>query len=202
MADNTGMAEQIGVGEADDPRFIELLNSVLRGVFESSKPEQVWLIQIDNWFDHKWLNFSGIGVVDFPLPALGVGENGALDEFRQEERTFPPFTPNRVLGQWSYVREGDHYAEAPLARLPHPSDRKSSERNLQRRVQDFAKSGAFIWYSTNTVANGRGSLMVYTVENRKVDSWFASFVRNEDWKMQSTKGVSREVLQQFLNRSS
>jgi hypothetical protein len=196
------MAAQIGVGEADDPRFIELLNSVLREVIESSKPEQVWLIQIDNWFDHRWLNFSGIGVVDFPLPALGIGENGALDEFSQEERTFPPFTPSRVLGQWSYVREGDHYSEAPLAKLPHPSKRQRSERNLQRRVQDFAESGAFIWYSTNTVANGRGSLMVYTVEKRKVDSWFASFVRNEDWKMHSTKGVSRAVLQQFLNRSS
>jgi hypothetical protein len=74
------MAAQIGVGETDDPRFIELLSFAVRGVFESSKPEQVWLIQIDNWFDHKWLNFSGIGAVDFPLTAQGIGENGALDE--------------------------------------------------------------------------------------------------------------------------
>ena len=197
------MAAHITVGEADDPRFIELLNCVLRGVIESSKPEQVWLIHIDNWFDDKWLHFSGIGVVDFPLPAHGIGDYGALDEFNQEKVTFPPFTPNRVLGQWSYVRKGDdHYAEVPLARLPHPTERKRSGGNLQRRVQDFTESGAFIWYSANSVANGRGSLMVYAVNHGKVESWFASFVRKEDWKLHSTKGVSRAVLQQFLNRSS
>jgi len=38
---------------------------------------------------------------------------------------------------------------------PHRSEKQYSEANLQRRVQGFSRSACFIWYSANTVANGR-----------------------------------------------
>ena len=64
------MTTQIAAGETDDPQFITLLNSLLRGPIEEGTPQEVWIIQIDNWFDHKWLRFSGFGTVDFKFPHL------------------------------------------------------------------------------------------------------------------------------------
>ncbi len=64
VSDDRFMTMQIGVGETDDPYFIELLNRLIRALVIRVAPQQLWIIQIDNWFDHKWLRFSGIGTVD------------------------------------------------------------------------------------------------------------------------------------------
>src|SRR4029077_9455084 len=84
-------------------------------------------------------------------------------EVYQDKLTFPPFTPNRVLGQWSYIRIGDDYRETTLPAWPHSSERQPSPMNLQRRIQDLGRSAFFVWYSANTVTNGKGSVMVYNV---------------------------------------
>jgi hypothetical protein len=193
------MPVQVAAGETDDPQFIMLLNSLLRGLIEDDTPQELWIIQIDNWFDHKWLRFSGIGTVDFQFPAFMNRYDAALDEFYQDKMTFPPFTPNRVLGQWSYVRTDDHYAEAPLRVLPHPSEKQPSEANLHRRVEDFSRSACFVWYSAKTLANGRASVMVYKVVANRIEAWFAAFNRQQGWKLLATKGASRDDVQQFLN---
>ena len=78
--------------------------------------------------------------------------DAALDEFYQDKTTFPPFAPDRVLGQWSYVRVGSEYKEIPLPHLPHPTENRRSEMNLQRRVQDCGPSACFLWYTSNTVS--------------------------------------------------
>jgi hypothetical protein len=59
------MPINVPVGETDDPYFIVPLNSLVNGLVKSEAPEGIWIIQIDNWFDQKWLRFSGIGTVDF-----------------------------------------------------------------------------------------------------------------------------------------
>ena len=190
---------QVAVGKTDDVGFIELLNSLLRGVIDSCVPDELWIIQIDNWFDHKWLCFSGIGTVDFKFPAFMNRDDSALQGFSQDKATFPPFAPNRVLAQYSFVRTGNIYSEAPLPHVPHPSRQRPSETNLQRRVEDFSRSGAFVWYSSNSLANDRASVMVYSVLAKRVECWFAAFNRNGTWKLRSTKGVSREEVERLLN---
>lgn len=89
MPDNSFMSIQIAAGETDDPQFVTLLNSLVRGLIEEAKPQEVWIIQIDNWFDHKWLRFSGIGTVDFRFPGFMNRYDAALDEFYQDKVTFP-----------------------------------------------------------------------------------------------------------------
>jgi hypothetical protein len=192
------MAEII-VGKTDDPRFIELLNALVRGLISRYAPEQLWIIQIDNWFDHKWLKFSGMGTVAFKWGELMNWYGTAKEEFHQGKLTFPPFSPNRVAGQWSYVRADDHYMEAPLPLLPHSTKRKPSRRNLHRRIQNFSRSACFVWYSANTSANGRGSVMVYTVAADQVECWFAAFNQTNEWKLHVAKGASRNYIQQLLN---
>src|SRR5262249_40323962 len=149
--------------------------ALLRGLLTAHTPSELWVIQIDNWFDHKWLQFSGVGIVEFQFHGLMNRFDAALDEFYREKLTFPPFTPNRVLGQWSYVRSGAGYTEAPLPNLPHATEKRRSELNLQRRVQDFSQSACFVWYSSNTRLNGKGSVMVYRTEVQKIENWFAAF---------------------------
>jgi hypothetical protein len=191
------MTVQLSVGGTDDPAFVCLVNSVLRGILASHAPAKVWVIQIDNWFDHRWLQFSGKGIVDFQWPAFTGKYDAALDEFYRDKTTFPPFAPNRVLGQWSYVRVGSEYTEIPLPHLPHPTENRRSEMNLQRRVQDCGPSACFLWYSSNTVTNGRGSVMVYSVEGERVDTWFAAFNRNDRWKLHATKGAGRDYVERL-----
>ena len=192
---------KILVGESDDPYFIALLDSLVRGLVKRETPEGLWIIQIDNWFDHKWLRFSGIGTVDFQFPAFMNRHDAALDEFYQDKVTFPPFTPNRVLAQWSFARVGDNYVEVP-SQVPHRPEKQPSEANLHRRVQEFSRSASFVWYSSKTVANGRGSVMVYNVAADGAKCWFAAFSRHETWKLHATKGVSREEVGDLLSTTS
>jgi hypothetical protein len=200
---NAVMPAQIVVGETDDPYFIELANRVVVGVLVPDEPENVWIIQIDNWFDHKWLKFSGNGALAAPW-RTGVS-NRFMDRFDtvkvesyQEKVTFPPFTPNRVLGQWSYQRVGSEYSEFPSPRLPHQTSRQHSEMNLRNRIQDFSRSALFVWYSSNTVATGRGSMMLYKVFCDAVECWFISFKRALEWKVVATKGISQSAVQALL----
>jgi len=65
------MKTQVAVGETDDPGFIAVLNSLVQGLISNRAPEQLWIIQIDNWFDHKWLRFSGMER-RIPLASSGI----------------------------------------------------------------------------------------------------------------------------------
>jgi hypothetical protein len=87
----------------------------------------------------------------------------------------------------------------PLPRLPHSWIRRPSEANLHRRIESFSRSVVYVWYNSNTVANDRGSVMVYMVSNEQIDTWFVAFKRNGTWKLQSTKGVRREEILKLLD---
>jgi hypothetical protein len=194
----------VAPGETDDPGFVEVLNSLVQGLISQHEPEALWIIQIDNWFDHKWLRFSGMGGVASPflIGGLVTRYDSVKVEFYQDRLTFPPFTPNRVLGQSSYIRIGDDYRETPFPALPHSSKRQRSPANLQRRIQDLSRSACFVWYSANTVANGRGSVMVYNVGAGGLDCWFAAFNRRAGWQVQQTKGVSRDDVGRLVEKRS
>ena len=192
------MSISITPGETDDPYFITLVNHLATGLTRHSQPAELWIIQIDNWFDHKWLRFSGIGVVDFPLPAGYVGWYGAQAEFFQDKVTHPPFTPSRVVSQWSFQRKDNDYQEVYYPKLPHSSDKQSSRANLHKRAENFRPSACFIWFSGNTVANDRGSVMVYDLSLNRVNCWFVSFRRRDEWTLQATKGVSQKYVKELI----
>jgi hypothetical protein len=194
------VAIHIEVNDTDDPGFIASLNALVLSYTKSHLPEQVWIILIDNWFDHKWLRFSGNGAIAWQREIGGITLNRfGLDqwdavkaEFHRDKLTFPPFSPSRVIGQRSYVRQAQDYVEAALPTLLHRTQRSRSESNLNRRIQNLTGDGCFVWYSGNTVANGRGSVMVYNVIADSGDCWFAAFTREQcSWTVTSTVGVDR-----------
>src|SRR6478672_1475624 len=69
----------------DDQAYVALVSRIVRNAIRARKPDEVFVVQIDSWFDRKWLEFSGKA-----LGALGVWE-GRL--------TVPPFHPHRVLAE-------------------------------------------------------------------------------------------------------
>ena len=130
--------------------------------------EEVFIIEIKNWFDHKWLKFSGIGRVPFRLSPQDSHPQVALDEFFQDKITFPPFTPNRILRQQRH-----HWGDLkPKHHIYDTQRRQLSSWNLQKRVTQYANSAVFIWFSSGTKSNDRGSLMIYEVHAPTVSLGF------------------------------
>jgi len=197
------MSISISAGLTDDNDFVDLLNTLLNALLVQQTPEQLWVIQIDNWFDHKWLRYSGSGTVGAPFPANWTSSfmdrfTSVKEQFWRDKLTFPPFAPNRVVGQRSFLRSEAGYAELPLPKLPHKESRQHSHSNLNRRVEDFIHSASFVWYSENTLKNGRGSVMVYHIGTGQPICWFAAFGKKSRWVLESTKGIHKEQVSRLL----
>ena len=183
----------------DDPQFVGVVSRVVRGELETEPVGEVFVIRIDNWFDRKWLNFSGRGRVPFTWGGDWYRVDTALDEFHQIKKTFPPFVPNRVIEELCFIRENDgSYSLNPNGPFVHSQVRSRSCRNLHRRVTAFSGSALFAWFSSQTRVNGRGSLMVYRAQGSRVTSWYASLAGGPAWRLLRVENVPRERLQAWL----
>jgi hypothetical protein len=173
-----------------------MVASILKHLDAAYNPDEIFIIRIRGWFDHKWLNFSGKGLVAYDSP-LPNHPQVALDEFFQDQTTFPPFTPNRILSQqrWAY---DDRPSQSTL---PYKRRYERSASNLHRRIKDHSKSAVYMWYSSETDQNKRGSLMVYRVKDETINTWYSSFLYNDSWKLDQTKGIERGVLQKIIDTS-
>lgn len=196
------MKTEIPVNQNDDPDFVELVSQIISEMVNKSFPEQIFVMKIDNWFDHKWLKFSGIGRVGFGFFEDLRDVDTALDEFRQDKITFPPFTPKRVIEQYYFRRDESGYYSFPTsAPVVHRRKLAPSSENLHKRVTDFAESAVFVWLSSNTKSNSRGSIMVYEVKGPRVHTWYAGLSKEEDWRVLQTMGIPREQVQLLLARN-
>jgi len=190
--------------ETDDSKFTDILYGIVDGILVHHRPQDLYVTAIDNWFDHKWLRFSGIGVVPFEFPAFMNCADAALDEFSQDKVTLPAFSPSRIIRQ-SYFRRDSRtsaYVKQERLILLHKKQRESSSKNLQRRIQHISDSGLFVWYSSNTLSQERASIMTYSVQNDKIETWFASFRRAAYWKLYMTKGIDRDFIQELMSGKS
>ena len=187
------MSIPIQTKDTDHPEFIAMLESMLSRLDAGYSPDEVFIIRVRGWFDHKWLNFSGKGRVPFDSP-IPDHPQVALDEFFQDQTTFPPFTPKRILNQERWVYS-DKLSKNTLL---HKRRYERSAMNLHRRVKDHSKSAVYVWYSSETDKNKRGSLMVYRVNNGAVNTWYASFSYDDSWRLDQTKGIDRAFLLQVI----
>ncbi len=186
------MSITINPSPTDDPSFVALVEHVVARLDEYYELDEVFIIEIKNWFDHKWLKFSGIGRVPFDHFASGHSQT-ALDEFSQDKITFPPFTPNRILSQWIWT-----HGASERRRPVHRRKFQHSSWNLHKRVSQFASSALFVWFSSGTLSNDRASLMVYKVDGKAVDAWYASLRKAAGWKLDRTKCIEREAVERLM----
>ena len=64
--------------------------------------DEIMIIKIKNWYDHKWLNYSGKKIIHFENTLNP--DKVALTHDWKENVTLPPFNPNRVLSE-QYFRK-------------------------------------------------------------------------------------------------
>jgi len=174
--------------EGDSVEFIQQINSILEAWADHEGIGDVVLIKIKNWFDHKWLNFSGKKIVRFETMHPDFARQEALEPHWMKEITIPPFNPNRVISS-KYVRLEDT-GNPQIEDAIHGY--KRSTETSHHLVKDYISNGLLLWYSSNTLTNQKGSLMVYTSRNGQVDTWYALFEIIDGWKITKAKGIDLE----------
>ena len=162
----------------DDPVFRRIVSRVINDTVRRQASPLVYVVQLDGWFDHKWERFAGV-----VFSQVGVWLDTPL--------RVPPFHPNRVLSETCLQRDdsGPDYTLRDSAPL---HIRQWSIHNLQRRLEDIACPGIYVWYSGNTKAAGRGSIMVYSLNNDNQAAWYASLFKSKHWQVNKVRGLSKK----------
>ena len=168
--------------EHDDNAFLSLAQRILNGAVNALQMREVYLVQIDNWFDHKWLGWRS------------RWRNKTVEELR-----IPLFTPNRVCSERHFVWDVETSAWKSVG-LPTPLHiRQACRPSLAKPVDRFSKCAAFAWYSGNTATNKVGSLMFY-LSGADGYAWYASLRKNEVWTVADEFRITRRELMSFAER--
>ena len=169
-----------------DPLFVDLVEHLLIDLVQHHRSNEIYIVLIDNWFDYKWLNFSGTVMHEIAV--------------WKSEVTLPPFHPSRVISQLHFrlSEQESLFYEASSSKPLHVL--QPSRDNLQRVLNQVTSSGILAWYSGATQRSDRASLMVYIVEGEQVRTWYASFRKGKVWKLERTMGISRTELIQEMDR--
>jgi len=169
----------------DDLDFISIVIRIFNENAVKYNPNELYLIQIDNWFDHKWLKYSG--------------KRSGIVPIWKHRITVPSFTPNRVLKETYYIKgsEKKEYQEKTLIKSLHQYyPAKGSERYY---IDELTESGMFLWYSGNTKANKYGSVMIYIYTKEHSKQWYASFVLKDVWELNKTKRIDPKEINIILS---
>lgn len=61
-----------------------------------------------------------------------------------------------------------------------------------------ANAALFVWFSSGTKRNDRGSLMMYQAHDELVSAWYASFRKTDGWILHLTKGTRRDEVERLM----
>jgi hypothetical protein len=164
--------------ERDDEGFLAMVQRIMNGAIVDLQMPEVFLVHVDNWFDHKWFRWWS--------------PNNA-------ELRIPTFTPNRILSEKHFILNAETSAWV-AATLPRPLHLYQPGRPTRAQsVRRFSDSAAFVWYSGNSTFNKGGSLMLY-VSGAEGYSWYASFRKGKEWSIADGRQISRRGLLEFEER--
>jgi hypothetical protein len=192
-----------------DREFLEIVDTVATHAMDEMECRDLFLTQIDNWFDHKWFRFSGMGRVRSPFPLLYMrgptsDPNDRLysvpASFWKKSITMPPFTPNRILSRMQFRRacSGDFIR----CEIQLPQQREDAMRgtvNLARPIHEISDSAVFLWYSSKASRNGAASVLIYISNEDGVWPIFVGFRFKTSWRVHLTKGFRREYFENLLS---
>jgi hypothetical protein len=167
----------------DDLQFISTANGFLAAAVAHYKPAEIYLVQVDGWFDAKWLRFSGKG-----LGAFGIWK---------QTTTIPPFHPNRVLNQ-NHLSLNTKTAVYEESKSNPIHGKRSSGENATRKISNLSTSAIFLWYSSTAKEADRASIMLYRSHGGEVFSWYASFHKSPLWKLDRCHGITATELTHLL----
>jgi hypothetical protein len=174
---------------------MEKVRALAIGVARDYEPARLYLIRIDNWFGPKWMHFAG---------KFRVGKRAAFGVHKTDLHV-PPFVPHRVVAERVFA--GPTYegtVVTPPLHIECPS-----KQALLRRIADIDKDAAFVWFSSASETQRRGSVMVYlpvatdpTAGRRKglrgTGAFYVGFSQREmSWEPAMLRGVSRGEVAHF-----
>jgi len=186
---------KIKFDDSDNSGFREIVESIIKNLIVSLNPAEISVVRIKNWFDHKWLNYSGKEIKKYDKgksPRIPF----VLEPFWNEQITIPPFTPNRVLSEMLYKLNGTENSK--LEESLHIS--QNSTDNRKRLISDRTDNGLCIWISSNSASNGQGSLMVYQIMNSEIQTWYVNIEDKNGWKVTQSKGIDKSKVQLMLSK--
>jgi hypothetical protein len=170
----------------DDNGFTETVKAIITNLILSLNPNEISIVRIKNWFDNKWLNYSGKEIRKYDT-GKGAMIPFVLEPFWNKEITIPPFTPNRVLNEAFYRLKGKENPK--FEELTHIWQHSTD--NKKRLISERTENGLCIWISSNSVANGQGSLMVYQIKNSEILTWYVNIENKNGWKITKAKGIDK-----------
>jgi hypothetical protein len=168
-----------------DREFLEIVEQIISTVVEQSGVKELFLVEIENWFNYKWLHYAR----KFLIP---IWTHTAM---------VPPFPPARILSERQFRRAlgADQFArDAGRERLHAMVERSFRERRFQK-ITDVSQSAVFVWYSSNATANKAASLMVYVAAKDRVHAWFAAFRKDGEWRLDLTRDIRREAVLELMS---
>jgi hypothetical protein len=189
------VAEFISTRQGDSAEFIEKVRALAIGMAQDYEPARLFVIRIDNWFGPKWMHFAG---------TFTAGKYASVGTHKARLHV-PPFVPHRVVEQRVFV--GPDFEGTVGAALLHIEC--PSKQALTRRIADVDKDAAFLWFSGESEAQERGSVMVYLpvtfdpTASRMVKlglsgAFYMGFSRREiGWEPAMLRGVSRGEVMHF-----
>lgn len=163
-----------------DESFVTIVERILNHTLRLHPFEEVYVVLIDNWFDHKWLEFHSSHT---DIDVLGW----------RAKLKLPPFEPGRVMDQSCFRKH-----PSGLSRYEASSSNRLHISSANRSLAEICSSGAFVWYSFVGNSSDRGSVMVYFNREGKGAAWYASFVRSPNWHVNKVKGISKRELTEML----
>ena len=166
----------------DNPNFILNCESIIQNRINLWNPTDIFVNRIDNWFDEKWMEFSGT-----IMSGLSIWKG---------ETTIPPFHPNRVESSDSYQKTAELYTKKENPKTLHIY--QESKDNLKRYVSEFSNDGLFIWYSGNSKVNNFGTLMCYLIRESECQPFFITLSGKKDWNVSQTKGILKKEIQNII----
>lgn len=163
-----------------DHSFVAIVEQILNKTLQLHQPAEVYVVQVDNWFDHKWLEFN--------TSRIDTDDLGWRAKLR-----LPPFEPSRVVSQLSFQK---HSSDPLLYETSSSNPLHILYSN--RTLAQICSSGVFVWYSQVGNRSDRGSLMIYLNNGGKGSAWYASFTKNPAWQVNKMKGVSKRELAELM----
>ncbi len=184
-----GVTEFTSTLHGDSAEFMKKVQALVVGVPRDYEPARLYVIRIDNWFGPKWVRFAG---------KFSAGKHFYAGIHRVTLHV-PPFVPKRVVAERVFA--GPTYDET-IARPPLHID-CASMLALTRRIADVDKEAAFIWFSSDSEAQQRGSIMVYLPVaalpppnrrdwRKRSGAFYMGFSKRQgSWEPAMLRGISR-----------
>jgi hypothetical protein len=169
----------------DDSEYVDCISRIVNSLVGVHEPVRITVVNIDNWFDKKWVGFEGKSLIPIHW---NYGFN------------IPAFSPSRVVRQLDF-RLNEHDSYAPVDE-PGLHRKQQSSSNFKRDLFGADDSSLFVWWSGGTARNSQGSLMVYARTQSTKEAWYASFNLNNSWEVLRTYRIPRQVVVDLMEVST